>query len=422
MARFSSLLLLLAALPTLGIGQGSPNTDTRPDAATLLQQVNKKYADAKYYHIEVIEEDDIKGDLSRTWDKSLLTAIMAPDNRYRFEAHSQFGMSLKVSDGKTETNYNADSHEYTQAELTGPGPLKPKSPIYRMTADLAKTTGLVASLSNIGDSLFSPAYLPDEDLSIDGKLIPCYVIRGKHKYRGGSTDVVGETTLWIDRGTLLIRKQSFQQKGPILIGSLQEFIDNQTSIYPVTDLGISSMPDSLFSFKPEAGTQLVKQFSDPFHPKDTLAGNLAPPLTFRDASGKLVSLQGFRGKAVLLDFWATWCAPCVAALKPLKKLQEEAQPKGLVVLSIDEDDEPGSGDKLFAKQGFTWPNFLDADGEIWRSFHGTSGVPFYVLIDAGGRITFSKSGAQDTDLRAAIAKLGIELPASQPVSERKPAQ
>jgi len=69
----------------------------------------------------------------------------------------------------------------------------------------------------------------------------------------------------------------------------------------------------------------------------------------------------------------------------------------------------------------TWPDFHD-DGEVWRSFPGSEGIPYYVLIDGDGQIVFSKTGAKDSALRAAIAKLGIDLPASQAASDTKAKQ
>jgi thiol-disulfide isomerase/thioredoxin len=60
-----------------------------------------------------------------------------------------------------------------------------------------------------------------------------------------------------------------------------------------------------------------------------------PTLRFKGADGKVVSIESYRGKPLLLDFWATWCGSCVAGLPELAELYQQAKDKGLVLISID---------------------------------------------------------------------------------------
>ena len=78
------------------------------------------------------------------------------------------------------------------------------------------------------------------------------------------------------------------------------------------------------------------------------------------------------------------------------------------MISIDEDNEADIANEFIRKHGIIWSNFHD-DGELWRSFPRDNGIPFYVLIDESGKIVFSKAAAKDSELRAEIAKLGLEL-------------
>jgi len=64
----------------------------------------------------------------------------------------------------------------------------------------------------------------------------------------------------------------------------------------------------------------------------------APPLTFPNLKGKPVSLSDFKGQVVLLDFWATWCGPCLEELPELKKLQEKYGPQGFTLLGVSVDE------------------------------------------------------------------------------------
>ena len=407
MLRLSCMFLLLSEFSLIGFGQAAPTAASRPDAATTLQQIGKKYAEAKYYHVEAVQEWETKSDFSNDWYKSNFTAIVGPGNRYRFEGHTQFGWPLKISDGKTETNYHPDFREYTQQPVPESVPSQLKGPIYEEQFGLEAAMHLLKNLSRLANDLLSPAYLPDETLSINGIQIPCYVIRGKDRYRGGAPDVTREVTLWIDK-ELLVRKLQWYAEGPIFPGHPQRFTDNQTTVYTIMDINSVAIPDTFFSFQPPADARLVQEFSDPRHPKDTRAGNPAPAIKLRDTSGKSVMLQDFRGKPVLLDFWATWCSPCVAAVESLKKIHAETAPKGLVILSVDEDENADVASKFLAQHGTSWSNFHD-DGEMWRAFQNGGGLPLYVLVDSQGQIAFAKSGMNVAELRAAIAKSGIEV-------------
>jgi thiol-disulfide isomerase/thioredoxin len=419
MGRLFGIFLLLISLLCSSFAQSEETPEGGTDAAVLLRQLNEKYTAAKYYHIEATEEREWTGDLSRQWEKSTYTAVLLPENRYRFEALSQYSASLKISDGTTETYFNLDSLEYTQQKLSGPGPIQQKGPIDQWAFGMMTVTALLKNLAGFSNSLLSPSFQPEETIIINRQQVPCYVIKGRLKYRGGSARVSSEATLWIEKNRLLIRKSLVRSVGPVIVDSPRNYVDDTTFVYTVADIGeVPSLSDSLFSFHPPAGAQLVQEFSNSTHRKDMLAGSHAPDVTLSSAKGKHVSLHDFRGKPVLLDFWATWCAPCVAAFEPLKKMYAETAPKGLVMLAINEDNDPEAAAKFFATHSVDWPNFYDSDGEIFRSFPTNGGIPFYVLINAEGKVVFSQPGARDSELRAAISKLGLEPPGDISKSEK----
>src|SRR5665811_2517668 len=97
---FSLVLLLLALLPP------TPQSAPAKDALALLNEVSQRYADAKSYHLEAIEERTSSNELTRHWDKTFLTAIVTADGRYRYEARSGFGSAILVSDAKTDWDYH----------------------------------------------------------------------------------------------------------------------------------------------------------------------------------------------------------------------------------------------------------------------------------------------------------------------------
>jgi thiol-disulfide isomerase/thioredoxin len=117
-------------------------------------------------------------------------------------------------------------------------------------------------------------------------------------------------------------------------------------------------------------------------------GAEAPTFTLLDTAGKAISLASFKGKYVLLDFWASWCGPCRAENPHVVKLYSEYKNKGFTALSISIDtDSKGGKDawkKAIMEDRLTWPQVLD-DGKISKTYHITS-VPQNFLINPEGKI------------------------------------
>jgi thiol-disulfide isomerase/thioredoxin len=223
-----------------------------------------------------------------------------------------------------------------------------------------------------------------------------------------------DKTIWIDenRETVLrIVKHSHSQ--PMGAGGRGLPIDEETTTTFTNTTLDGSVPDSLFSFTPPADARLIENFPDPakHFGGSGMTGEQAPSLKLKSADGKEVSLDSFRGKSVLIDFWATWCSPCVDALPKLDKIYQEAKDKGLVLILVDRDEETKTATDFLTKKGYNWPDFHD-DGEI-EKIMGSSGIPREVLIDAQGKIVYD-GGLDEDELRTEIAELGPEYTSLRP--------
>ncbi|NDC39499.1 MAG: TlpA family protein disulfide reductase, partial [Proteobacteria bacterium] len=110
----------------------------------------------------------------------------------------------------------------------------------------------------------------------------------------------------------------------------------------------------------------------------------APDFTLRDTAGNVRSLSDFRGKVVLLNFWASWCGPCVSELPSLQRLAGRYAERGLVVLGVGVDDQSQSLEQFQKAYGLSYPTLVDPDGAVKRTYKLT-GVPESFFIDRDGK-------------------------------------
>tara|TARA_A100001515_G_scaffold132335_1_gene120703 strand:+ start:59 stop:571 length:513 start_codon:yes stop_codon:yes gene_type:complete len=114
----------------------------------------------------------------------------------------------------------------------------------------------------------------------------------------------------------------------------------------------------------------------------------APDFTLRDTKGKKVSLADYKGRVVLINFWATWCAPCIYEIPHLEKIYKEMKGEGVVVLGINLDEPRNiSGIKPLAKKlGITYPVLLDSNKSVASLYNPDIVLPFNVIISPKGEV------------------------------------
>ena len=124
------------------------------------------------------------------------------------------------------------------------------------------------------------------------------------------------------------------------------------------------------------------------------ARKAAPDFELKDLSGKRVRLSSLAGKVVIVNFWATWCGPCLQELPHLDKLQQEHKDAGLVVLAISTDgpDTLAQVRSVAKRQKWTMPVLLDQEGKVSGLLNPRGTNPYTVFVDRAGRIAEAHEG------------------------------
>jgi cytochrome c biogenesis protein CcmG/thiol:disulfide interchange protein DsbE len=118
------------------------------------------------------------------------------------------------------------------------------------------------------------------------------------------------------------------------------------------------------------------------------------------------SLADYRGKWVLLNFWASWCGPCRGEAPALESFQNAHAASNFTVVGVDLDDAVGDAQGFVAKYGLTYPQLRDGDGRERRDAYGMTGFPENFLIDPQGKVALIHRGpVTETYLREDVAPL-----------------
>jgi thiol-disulfide isomerase/thioredoxin len=120
-------------------------------------------------------------------------------------------------------------------------------------------------------------------------------------------------------------------------------------------------------------------------------GKLAPDFSLKDLEGKQVKLSDFRGKAVLLNFWATWCGPCKVEMPWFVELQKQYGPQGLEIVGVALDDSGKEEIQKFARDMGVNYTILQGQDDVGDAY-GAVGLPTTYYIDRTGKIIDSASG------------------------------
>lgn len=139
----------------------------------------------------------------------------------------------------------------------------------------------------------------------------------------------------------------------------------------------------------------------------TEVGGLAPSFTLRNLNGNREGLKDYKDKVIILNFWATWCGPCLEEMPAIEKLYRRYRSQGLTVLAVSLDKGDSAKVKNFVDtHNLTFPVLLDTEG-VAEKLYPTLSIPFTYVIDKKGRIAARVDGAKNWATEETFAALDI---------------
>lgn len=135
-------------------------------------------------------------------------------------------------------------------------------------------------------------------------------------------------------------------------------------------------------------------------------GNAAPDFTAEMTDGSKITLSALKGKAVILNIWATWCGPCCEELPAFQKLYEEYGDK-LQVIAVNYAESKKDVDSFVTEKGYTFPFAYDEKAQIC-GLYPSDGIPYTVVIDKKGNVRKTFMGAASAEKQYEIYKTAID--------------
>jgi peroxiredoxin len=141
--------------------------------------------------------------------------------------------------------------------------------------------------------------------------------------------------------------------------------------------------------------------------KKLAVGTVFPDFQEQDLDGKPLSIANYKGKIVLVDFWATWCGPCVGELPNVLKAYEKYHAQGFEIIGVSLDNKAEDLKNFIKTKGVVWPQYFDGKG--WQSklagVYGIMSIPATYLLDGEGKIVAKDGELRGDGLAKALAKL-----------------
>lgn len=403
-----SIAVMILALGLLGGCKSSPNINE--ESLNVLQQVEDQYRSLESFRLGARITTDLDGGRRKqTIDIPLTYAVSRPD-KMRLEVRHERAPITMISDGSVTWTYNPSSDQYSRTEASAFQDVSDSgdglNATDRQFFELAQS--LTQPYAKITDQLKSARILKSESLIFQNDSADTFVIEATYKegdQQMPSEASVSPTLYWVSKDQHLVLKQLDSYTLPAKKSEDSVQVTETTVIHSFEQNPTFS--SSTFNFDTPGDAERVNEVSLGGRSGSSMEGREAPSFTLTNLAGKEVSLQDYRGNIVMLDFWATWCAPCRRAHPDIQELYEEYKEDGVVVLGINNEGR-NTARQYMQKHDYSFPTLLDTTDATAREY-GVNAMPYYFVIDRDGKISSEIVGYHPkSDMLEALKKAGLK--------------
>jgi peroxiredoxin len=334
------------------------------EALDVLRKTAETYKSAKSYAVEGVDKLEESGrGRQRTTTRPFRAWKLGDAMRVEFADGA-----VRLTDGHFEWNSSAEGKPFTKK--TAPWDSRGRRVFQEF----------YYNFTGIADSVKAAAFIAPPGK--DGFLIEVtYELPGRM-----AADVT--KNYWIDaEGYTVLRE----------ISNPQVMTDRPTAALKLTRTVTFAKVDLNASVEPS-------RFAPP--PDQPRATGPAPDFALSDLDGTPVSMKDLRGKAVVLYFWATWCATCRAEMPKLEKLAHDYHGRGVVLLGINDED-PRIASEYLKENGHTLRSLVDRWKDVYKRY-SVDEIPAMILVARDGRIVSGFGYGETAALESALKRAGIE--------------
>jgi peroxiredoxin len=371
-----------------------------PDAAPLLQKVSDAYKNLKSLALAGTLTGEFDVDGQKASEKIQMTASFAAPNQFRHAMKDDLlvgntGEQMFLFEGgrKLYKTVEAKKEKTSLTELP--------DPFDRILLDQNLSLALALSSDAAADlgKLYTKIAKSPADVTIDGTAYPALVLSNDHE----------TLTLALDSQTSLVRRATFDIANALKKRGAQDVAKAVLTMdYGTTTPGAETKAEQ-FAWAPPPGARDVATVATQGEadlPALAMVGKPAPDFALKDLNGKDVKLADLKGKVWVLDYWATWCPPCVAAMPSLNELAGEFKEQGVKVVAMNADEEKDLvAGFINSRKLNNLVVLLDPDGKVGEQYMANELLPTTMVIGKDGTIrkVITTGGSQaEKDLKAAI--------------------
>ena len=357
---------LVFILPLMATADEGPVIDEKSEAALKAMSAHLASSEAFSTDLKILLNNNIAGQ-EKVLNMSAEYAVQRPSN-YRvalYQDGSPRGEVVQV-DGKL-IQYAPQYEQYTETKTDAEGIDNPIAFRLLLGGALVKDD----PYAELTKRMKSATYVGEETLG-DTTVDHITIVNSNDK-----------TDLWLTTGEnpLLIKTVVDSSEALAASGRSDTMvITSEFSKWAIND----DVAEDAIAFNPPEGATKVKQIGASDQ-RQAMLGHIAPTVELKDLTGATINTDDLRGKIIVLDFWATWCAPCVAGLPKLSEVAHDLADEGVIFYAVNQGEDVDTINKFLAKKGLQLEVLLDKNRVVAKDYM-VGGIPQTVIIGRDGSL------------------------------------